>query len=79
MLFTTVIFAQSSIVVSGHECYTVGDTFQVIQTVDTIITEVSLGIPKWEVSIETPKPIVKKKNIFDRILEFIKKLINKNK
>ena len=58
ILFTTITFAQSSIVASGSSNITIGEVFPIMQQVDTIV-EVSLSVPKYEV--EQPKPIVKKK------------------
>jgi len=59
ILFTSIAFAQSSIVASGTNAYTIGETFPIMQQLDTIEKEVSLSIPKYE--MEQPKPIVKKK------------------
>jgi len=59
ILFTSITFAQSSIVASGTNTYTIGETFPIMQQLDTIAEEVSLSVPKYE--IEQPKPIVKKK------------------
>ena len=76
-LFSITSFGQLSIVASGNENYTIGETFPIMQQLDTIEKEVSLGVPKYE--IETPKPIIKKKpkSFFERIIEFLKSLINK--
>lgn len=76
LLFTTIAFGQNSIVVSGNENYTIGETFPIMQQVDTII-EVSLGVPSYE--FPTPKPIIKKKpkSFFEKLIEFFKNLINK--
>jgi len=60
ILFTALTFAQSSIVASGNETYTIGEVFPIMQQVDTIV-EVSLSVPKFETPIEAPKPVVKKK------------------
>lgn len=77
LLFTTISFAQSSIVASGNEAYTVGETFPIMQQVDTLV-EVSLSVPKFEVPEQpTAKPEpVKKKSLFQIIIEFIKNLIS---
>lgn len=78
LLFTTILFAQESIVAAGNESETIGEVFPIMQQVDTII-QVSLGVPKYE--FEQPKPIIKKKtkSFFEKIIEFFKSLINKNK
>lgn len=76
LLFTTVLFSQSSIVASGNDTYTVGETFPIMRQVDTIV-EVSLSVPKFEVEQPTAKPEpVKKKSFFEKIIEFIKNLID---
>ena len=81
MLFSFAVNAQSGIVAAGKTenniSYTIGETFPIMQQVDMIEKEVSLGVPKYE--IETPKPIIKKKpkSFFERIIEFLKSLINK--
>jgi len=63
ILLTTLTFAQSSIVASGNSNITIGEVFPIMQQVDTIVEEVSLGTPTFEVP-EPPKPIVKKKLTF---------------
>lgn len=75
ILFTTLSFSQSSIVASGNKAYTVGETFPIMQQIDTIV-EVSLSVPKFEVPEQpTAKPEpVKKKSLFQIIIEFIKNL-----
>ena len=45
LLFTTFSIAQRSIVASGNDTYTVGETFPIMQQVDMIV-EVTLSIPK---------------------------------
>ena len=76
LLFVNISIAQSSIVASGNETYTVGATFPIMQQVDTIV-EVSLSVPKYEVEQPTAKPEpVKKKSLFQKIIEFIKNLIS---
>ena len=82
LLFTTILFSQNSIVTAGNENYTIGETFPIMQQVDTIINEVSLGTPTFELpEPPKPKPIIKKKpkSFFEKIIEFFKNLINKNK
>jgi len=70
ILFTSITFAQSSIVASGTNTYTIGETFPIMQQVDTIVEEVSLSVPKYE--IEQPKPIVKKKlNWWQKLIKAI--------
>jgi len=77
-LFTTILFAQSSIVASGSSNITIGEVFPIMQTIQEE-KEVTLSTPKFEIPIEKPKPIIKKKSFFEKLIEFIKKLINKNK
>jgi len=79
LFFVNVSFGQNSIVAAANENETFGEVFPIMQQVDTIVDEVSLGVPKYE--IETPKPIIKKKpkSFFEKIIEFFKSLINKNK
>jgi len=59
---------QSSIIAGGKENFTIGETFPLMQQVDTIVQEVSLSVPKFEIPIEQPKPIVKKKLTFWQII-----------
>jgi len=67
-------FSQSSIVASGTDAYTIGETFPIMQT-DLKNKEVSLSIPKYEYPIEPPKPIVeKKKSLWQKIIEAFKKV-----
>ncbi len=76
LLFTTILFAQESIVVAGNKSETIGETFPIMQQVDTIV-EVSLSVPKYEVEQPTAKPEpVKNKSLFQRIIDFIKNLIS---
>jgi len=78
LLFLNLSFSQSSIVAAGHENFTVGETFPVMQQ-DHKDKEVSLSVPKFEIPIEKPKPVTKKKTFIEKIMEFFRKLINKNK
>ena len=55
---SALILLQSSIVARGCATYTVGETFPIMQQLDTVV-EVNLSVPKYE--IEQPKPIIKKK------------------
>ena len=76
LIFSNVTFAQSSIVAAGNQSETFGETFPIMQQVDTII-EASLSVPKFEVPENPtvkPEP-VKKKSLFQIIIEFIKNLI----
>lgn len=61
ILFTTVLFSQNSFVAAGNSNETFGENITRMQEFDTIVKEVSLGVPKFETPIEKPKPIVKKK------------------
>jgi len=76
ILLVTVMFSQKSIIASGTNDYTIGETFPIMQS-DMKQKEVSLSIPKYDYLIEEPKKIIKKKTLFERLIEFIKKLINK--
>ena len=79
LLFTSLSFGQSSIVAAGNETHTIGETFPIMQQVDTLV-QVSLSVPKWDVPIEAPKPKpIKKKSLFEKLMDFIKNLINKQK
>ena len=75
LLFTTVSFGQTVIVPAGNDKETFGEVFPLMQQLDTIEKEVSLGVPKYE--IETPKPIIKKKlTIFEKVMNFFKRIFN---
>lgn len=77
-LFTTLSYSQSGIVASGHDNYTVGAGLVELQI--EVEKEVTLSIPKFEIPIEPEKPkAIKKKSFLEKIIEFIKKLITKNK
>ena len=80
LLFVNMSFGQNSIVGAGNQNETFGANLVKMQEFDTIINEVSLGVPKYEYP-EQPKPIIKKKpkSFFKKIIEFFKNLINKNK
>ena len=66
--------AQSSIVASGKDEITIGETFPIMQQ-NFKEKEVSLGVPKFELPVEQTKvPISKKKSLFEKIVDFIKKL-----
>ena len=61
---------QSSIVAAGKENFTIGETFPLMQQFDTIVQEGTLSVPKFEIPIDPPKPIVKKKlNFWQMILK----------
>ena len=75
LLFTTLSFGQTVIVPAGNDKETFGEVFPLMQQLDTIEKEVSLGVPKYE--IETPKPIIKKKlTIFEKVMNFFKRIFN---
>ena len=65
--------AQSSIVASGNETYTIGEVFPIMQTIQEE-KEVTLSTPKFEIPMEQPKPIVKKKTAWQKFIEAILKL-----
>lgn len=76
LLFTTILFSQNSIVTAGNENYTIGETFPIMQQIDTVI-DVSLSVPKYEIPAEQPKlKPAKKKSFIEKLLEFIKQLFN---
>ena len=64
------INAQSGIVAAGNNTETIGEVFPIMQQMDTLI-QASLGIPKFEIPIEQPKPIVKKENWLIKLLKII--------
>lgn len=73
LLFTSLSFGQSGIVASGNKNYTIGSGLVYLQIQ---IVEETLGVPKYEIP---KKPIVKKKSFIQKLMEFLKRLINKNK
>lgn len=72
LLFVNFSNAQNSIVAAGNQSETFGETFAIMQQLDTIvIEEVSLGVPKYEypeIKI-TPK---KKVSFLQSIINFLK-------
>ena len=64
---------QGAIIAAGKENFTIGETFPLMQQVDTVIQEVSLGVPRFEMPIEQPNPVGKKKLTF---WQMILKLFN---
>lgn len=84
ILFSFGVNAQSGIVAAGNTqnniSYTIGS--QLVELQIPIVEEVTLGVPKFEVPEQPrPKPIIKKKpkSFFEKLIEFFKNLINKNK
>ena len=73
LLFSTILFAQSSIVAAGSSNITIGEVFPIMQTIQEE-KEVTLSTPKFEIPIEQPKQIIKKKTFFQRLIEALKKL-----
>jgi len=72
LLFSTVIFAQSNIVASGHDNYTVGSQLVELQ-IPVVKKDPVLSVPKYEIPIEPPKPIVeKKKSLWQKLVILIK-------
>jgi hypothetical protein len=65
------IILQSSIIASGCDTYTVGETFPIMQQ-DLKQKEAALSIPTY--TIEQPKPIVKKQTFWQKLKLIIKKL-----
>jgi len=69
--------AQESVIASGTNDYTIGETFPIMQS-DMKQKEVSLSIPKYEYPVEQPKPVItKKKNFFQKLIEAIIKIFKK--
>jgi hypothetical protein len=63
--------AQNSIVAAGNQTETFGEVFPIMQQLDTIVEDVSLGVPKYEypeIKI-TPK---KKVSFLQSIINFLK-------
>lgn len=72
ILFTTILFSQNSIVAAGNSNITIGETFPIMQTIQEE-KEVTLSTPKFEIPIEQPKTIIKKKVSFlQAIINFFK-------
>ncbi len=80
LLCTTILSAQGGVVVAGktqnNVSYTIGAGLVELQ-IPVIEEEVSLGVPKFEIPIEKPKPIIKKKSFIEKLIDFFKKLIKK--
>ena len=78
LLFTSILFAQESIVTAGNQTETFGENITRMQTFDTIVEEVTLGTPTFELP-EPPKqkPAAKKKSFFEKLIEAILKLFKK--
>ena len=79
ILFSFAVNAQSGIVVAGNTqnniSYTIGGGLVELQI--PIVEEVTLSTPKFEIQIEKPKLIVKKKlTIFDKIINALKRIFN---
>lgn len=80
LMFTIMSSAQSSIVSAGGETekisYTLGNNLVELQI--PVVKEVSLSTPTFEVPVEShkPKPNTKRKSLFEKIVDFIKKLFN---
>ena len=70
-LMCNIAFSQSSIVAAGNATETFGETFPIMQNAQK---EVTLSVPKYEMPIEPPKPIVKKQSLWQKIILIIKKL-----
>jgi hypothetical protein len=71
ILFTNITFSQQVIIPAGNPNESFGQVFPIMQS-DMTDIEVSLSVPKWEVPIQTTKPIVKKKlNWWQKLLKAI--------
>lgn len=69
-----IIYAQVAIVAAGNQTETMGEVFPIMQQLDTVVNEVSLGVPKY--NFEQPKPIaVKKKNWLEKLILIFKNWI----
>ena len=78
LLFTTILFSQNSIVTAGNQTETFGENITRMQTFDTIVEEVSLGTPTFELPEQPkPKPIIKKKSFLQKLIEAIIKIFKK--
>lgn len=67
-------YGQTSINAGGDSNITIGEVFPIMRA-DMKPKEVSLGISKFETTIDLPKPIVeKKKSLWQKLLIIIKKL-----
>lgn len=78
LLFTTILFSQESIVAAGNQTETFGEAFPIMQQVDTLVVEVPLGVPTFELpEPPKPKPAAKKKSFFEKLIEAILKLFKK--
>lgn len=55
-------YAQIAIIAAGNQTETIGEVFPIMQTIQK--ESVPLSVPKHEIPIEKPKPIVKKKLTF---------------
>lgn len=73
---SSIAVAQEAIVAGGNATETFGETFPIMQTDLSDYSEVSLGVPTFEVPIAVPepKPIVKKKSPWQKFIEALKKL-----
>lgn len=61
-------YAQIAIIAAGNQTETTGEVFPIMQ--QDAKNYVPLSVPKYEIPIEMPKPIVKKKLTFwQRILK----------
>lgn len=80
LLFSTILFSQSSIVPAGGNAqnisYTIGGGLVELQI--PIVEEVTLGTPTFELP-EPPKqkPAAKKKSFFEKLIDAILKLFKK--
>lgn len=79
LLFTSLSFAQSGIVVAGKTenniSYTIGPGLVELQISE--IEEITLGVPSFEIEPPKKAAVIKKKSLFEKIIEFIKQLITK--
>lgn len=77
LLFINLCLGQKCIVASGNLTFTAGETFPIMQQIDTVI-EVHLSVPKYEIPTEQPKPKpAKKQSFFDKIIALFKSLFKK--
>ena len=65
-------YAQIAIIAAGNQTETIGEVFPIMQ--QDAKNYVPLGVPKFEIHIEQPKPIVKKKSLWQKIILILKNL-----
>lgn len=77
LLFTSISFSQRAIVAGGNQNETFGEVIPLMQQIDTTVVEVSLGLPTHQIPELPKKEVVKKKSLFQKIIEAISNLFRK--